>query len=76
MFKMGVIMGFGAGYVFGARAGRQRYEQIRAKAQELTQQRRRRTTHYSDERLESYHAEHLPETPAGAATPAETQPPM
>ena len=26
--KMGFIIGFGAGYVLGARAGRQRYEDI------------------------------------------------
>jgi hypothetical protein len=28
-FKTGLIVGFGAGYVLGARAGRERYEQIR-----------------------------------------------
>ena len=28
-FRLGVIMGFGAGYVLGSRAGRERYEQIR-----------------------------------------------
>jgi hypothetical protein len=27
-FKMGIALGFGAGYVLGARAGRYRYEQI------------------------------------------------
>ncbi len=27
--KMGFVMGFGAGYVLGARAGRERYEQIK-----------------------------------------------
>ena len=28
--KTGLIIGFGAGYVLGSRAGRQRYEQIQA----------------------------------------------
>jgi len=28
-FRLGVITGFGAGYVLGSRAGRERYEQIR-----------------------------------------------
>ncbi|MGH2705730.1 MAG: YtxH domain-containing protein [Actinomycetota bacterium] len=28
-FKRGAFIGFAAGYVFGARAGRERYEQIR-----------------------------------------------
>src|SRR5207247_8949669 len=28
-FRWGVIVGFGAGYVLGSRAGRERYEQIR-----------------------------------------------
>ena len=28
--KMGALIGFGAGYVLGAKAGRQRYEQIHA----------------------------------------------
>ena len=28
-FKTGLLLGFGAGYVLGARAGRERYEQIR-----------------------------------------------
>jgi hypothetical protein len=27
-FRVGLLVGFGAGYVLGARAGRQRYEQI------------------------------------------------
>ncbi len=29
-FKSGLIVGFGAGYVLGAKAGRERYDQIRA----------------------------------------------
>ncbi len=29
-FKSGVILGFGAGYVVGTKAGRERYDQIRA----------------------------------------------
>ena len=29
-FKSGLIVGLGAGYVLGARAGRERYDQIRA----------------------------------------------
>ncbi len=33
--KFGVLLGLGAGYVLGARAGRERYEQIRDKAQRL-----------------------------------------
>ena len=27
-FRLGLIIGFGAGYYFGAKAGRERYEQI------------------------------------------------
>lgn len=27
-FRLGVLVGFGAGYYFGARAGRERYEQL------------------------------------------------
>jgi hypothetical protein len=34
MGKLKWLVGFGAGYVLGARAGRQRYEQIAEKAQE------------------------------------------
>lgn len=33
MAKLGILVGLGAGYVLGARAGRQRYEQIRSRAQ-------------------------------------------
>lgn len=33
--KLKMMVGFGAGYVLGARAGRQRYDQIADKAQEL-----------------------------------------
>jgi hypothetical protein len=33
--KLTVLAGFGAGYVLGAKAGRERYEQIAGKAQEL-----------------------------------------
>jgi hypothetical protein len=33
--KLTLLAGFGAGYVLGARAGRQRYDQIAGKAQEL-----------------------------------------
>lgn len=29
-FKTGLLVGFGAGYVLGSKAGRERYEQIRA----------------------------------------------
>jgi hypothetical protein len=32
--KLTVLAGFGAGYVLGAKAGRERYEQIAGKAQE------------------------------------------
>ncbi|OLT40134.1 hypothetical protein BJF86_04785 [Serinicoccus sp. CNJ-927] len=35
MSKIMMATAFGAGYVLGARAGRERYEQISAKAQEL-----------------------------------------
>lgn len=28
-FRLGLIVGFGAGYYLGARAGRERYEQLR-----------------------------------------------
>ena len=33
--KIGIVLGFGIGYVLGARAGRERYEQIRATAARL-----------------------------------------
>lgn len=33
--KIGIAVGLAAGYVLGARAGRQRYEQIKDKAQEV-----------------------------------------
>jgi hypothetical protein len=33
--KLSFIVGLGAGYVVGARSGRERYDQIAAKAQEL-----------------------------------------
>jgi len=33
--KIGIVVGLAAGYVLGARAGRQRYEQIKAKAQDV-----------------------------------------
>ena len=29
-FKTGIVLGFAAGYVLGAKAGRERYDQIRA----------------------------------------------
>jgi hypothetical protein len=29
-FRIGLVIGFGVGYYLGARAGRERYEQIRA----------------------------------------------
>ncbi len=29
-FRLGVIIGFGAGYYLGAKAGRERYEQLRS----------------------------------------------
>jgi hypothetical protein len=35
MGKLKWLVGFGAGYVLGARAGRERYDQIARKAQEL-----------------------------------------
>ena len=35
MAKVGILLGFGAGYVLGARAGRQRYDQLIEKAQDL-----------------------------------------
>jgi|SRR5689334_7752853 hypothetical protein len=35
-FKTGLVVGFGAGYVLGTRAGRERYEQIRQGWQQLT----------------------------------------
>ena len=34
--KLTLVLGFGAGYVLGAKAGTQRYEQIVAKARELS----------------------------------------
>lgn len=33
--KISFLVGFGAGYVLGARSGRERYEQIAGKAQEV-----------------------------------------
>jgi hypothetical protein len=33
--KLSLLIGFGAGYVLGARSGRERYDQIVAKAQQL-----------------------------------------
>ncbi len=33
--KLKLLVGFGAGYVLGTRAGRERYDQIAGKAQEL-----------------------------------------
>jgi hypothetical protein len=33
--KLGLLVGFGAGYVLGTRSGRERYDQIAGKAQEL-----------------------------------------
>ena len=33
--KFSFLVGFGAGYVLGARSGRERYEQITSKAQEV-----------------------------------------
>ena len=33
--KIGIVLGLGVGYVLGARAGRERYEQIRATAARL-----------------------------------------
>lgn len=35
MSKLSMLVGFGAGYVLGARSGRERYEQIADKAREL-----------------------------------------
>jgi hypothetical protein len=35
MGKLKWLVGFGAGYVLGARAGRERYDQIAGKAQEM-----------------------------------------
>ncbi len=35
--KIGIVVGLAAGYVLGARAGRQRYEQIKSKAEEVWQ---------------------------------------
>ena len=35
--RTGLIIGFGAGYVLGAKAGRQRYEQIRAVAARIAE---------------------------------------
>lgn len=35
MSKLGILVGFGAGYVLGARAGRERYDQLMEKAQQM-----------------------------------------
>ncbi len=37
MAKLAFLLGAGAGYVLGARAGRKRYEQMRARAQRVWQ---------------------------------------
>lgn len=34
-FRLGLVMGFGAGYVLGSRAGRERYEQIKHTAERV-----------------------------------------
>jgi len=34
-FRVGLVIGFGAGYVLGARAGKGRYEQIRTTAEKV-----------------------------------------
>ena len=34
-FRMGLVVGFGLGYYFGARAGRARYEQMRRRLERL-----------------------------------------
>ncbi len=39
-FKLGLTIGFAAGYVLGARAGRERYEQIRKAWQKVTEDER------------------------------------
>lgn len=36
-FKTGAIVGFGIGYMQGAKAGRQRYEQLRLKIHKVTE---------------------------------------
>lgn len=36
-FKLGAIVGFGAGYYFGAKAGRERYEQLNRWAEKARQ---------------------------------------
>jgi hypothetical protein len=36
-FKVGLAVGFGVGYVLGARAGRERYEEIAARFNELVE---------------------------------------
>lgn len=48
--KLAVLMGFGAGYVLGTRAGRDRYEQLKGQAQRVwqdprVQQRKEQATH-------------------------------
>lgn len=48
--KLAVLLGFGAGYVFGTRAGHDRYEQIKGQAQRMwqdprVQQRKDQATH-------------------------------
>lgn len=35
-FRFGLLVGFGAGYVLGSKAGRQRYEQIRRRWAQVT----------------------------------------
>jgi hypothetical protein len=34
-FRIGLVLGFGVGYYFGARAGRARYEQMRRRLERL-----------------------------------------
>jgi hypothetical protein len=60
--KLSMLVGFGAGYLLGARSGRERYDQIVAKAQEL----------WRDPRVQekAEQAQHLAQEKAGQATEA------
>lgn len=62
--KIGFLLGLGAGYVLGARAGRQRYEQIAAKARKVV----------NDPRVQAKasQAQHLAQEKAGQAGSAVT----
>jgi hypothetical protein len=67
-FRMGMLMGFGAGYYLGAKAGRARYEQLnamlrrfqRSEAYEVATQKATEAAHTGVERAKEMYEEHRP----------------